>query len=85
MIIGNGMLAHEFSDYKDDNDIIIFASGVSNSGETRESEFEREKELLTKTIDNISSEKIIYFSTCAMYDKYFVNNRYTKHKLHMES
>ncbi|MEJ2498930.1 MAG: hypothetical protein P8Y46_06430 [Sulfurovaceae bacterium] len=51
MIIGNGMLAHEFSDYKDDNDIIIFASGVSNSGETRESEFEREKELLTKTID----------------------------------
>ncbi len=85
LVIGSGMLAHEFSDYKDDNDIIIFASGVSNSRETRESEFEREKELLIATIDNISSEKIIYFSTCAMYDSYFDNNRYIKHKLHMES
>lgn len=85
LIVGNGMLAYEFSDYKDDNDIIIFASGVSNSRETRESEFEREKELLTKTIGNISSEKIIYFSTCAMYDSYFANNRYIKHKLHIES
>lgn len=85
LIVGNGMLAHEFSDYRDDNDIIIFASGVSNSDEIREGEFKREKELLTKTIDNISSKKIIYFSTCAMYDKYFANNRYTKHKLHMES
>lgn len=85
LIVGNGMLAHEFSDYRDDNDIIIFASGVSNSDEISENEFEREEELLTKTIDNISSEKIIYFSTCAMYDKYLVDNRYTKHKLHMES
>ncbi len=85
MIVGNGMLAHEFSDYKDDNDIIIFASGVSNSSETRESEFKREKELLAKTIANISSEKIIYFSTCSMYDTYFDNSKYTKHKLHMES
>jgi nucleoside-diphosphate-sugar epimerase len=79
------MLAHEFSDYKDDNNIIIFAAGVSNSNETRESEFEREKELLVQTTDNISSEKIIYFSTCAMYDTYFDDNKYTKHKLYMES
>ena len=31
MVIGNGMLAQKFAKYKSDLDIIIFASGVSNS------------------------------------------------------
>jgi hypothetical protein len=51
MIIGNGSLANIFIEkFKDDENIIIFASGVSSSKETRESEFNREKELLLKTL-----------------------------------
>lgn len=84
MIIGNGILANEFSNYANSDDILIFASGVSNSKETRQSEFDREKTLLRKTIKNEPSKKIIYFSTCSMYDNYFENNQYVNHKLDME-
>ena len=31
MVIGNGMIANRFMNYKDEKDKIIFASGVSNS------------------------------------------------------
>ena len=34
MVIGNGMIANRFMSYKNDEDIIIFASGVSNSKDT---------------------------------------------------
>ena len=84
MIIGNGMLAQEFTQYKNDDSILIFAAGVSNSTECRESEFIREKKLLQNSIKNIENMKIIYFSTCSMYDEYFQKNAYTMHKLEME-
>lgn len=85
MIIGNGMLAKEFVYYKGKQDVIIFASGVSNSRENNQAAFDREKKLLLETINNAEAEKIIYFSTCSMYDHYFENNAYTNHKLHMEN
>ena len=39
MIIGSGMLANAFKSYFSYCDIVIFASGVSNSSEFRDSEF----------------------------------------------
>lgn len=48
MIIGNGDVA---SVLQDRDDLIYFASGVSNSQETRGSEFRREKDLLFEQID----------------------------------
>ncbi len=79
------MLAKEFHSYINSDDIIIFASGVSNSKETDESEFKREKGLLEDTINANPLKKIIYFSTCSMYDNYFKHNKYTLHKLEMEA
>lgn len=84
MIIGNGMLAKEFREYQDSDDIIIFASGVSNSQEKQIIEFNREKKLLINIINQIDNRTIVYFSTCSMYDNYFSNNEYVKHKLKME-
>jgi hypothetical protein len=83
MIIGNGLIANSFLD-SDLKDIIIFASGVSNSKEENLSEFDREKKLLLKTIYENFNKKIIYFSTCDFYDSK-KNSKYLNHKFEMET
>jgi len=85
MLIGNGILANEFYDYIKKDEFIIFASGVSNSEVTNIDEFNREKTLLINTIKESPLKKIVYFSTCSMYDTYFENNDYVMHKLNMEN
>ena len=41
MVIGNGQIAKFFNDFKNNQDILIFASGVSNSNCTNLKEFKR--------------------------------------------
>jgi len=76
MIIGSGDIASALKDHKNR---LYFASGVSNSAETRESEYEREKRLLLKQKRNLH---LVYFSTLAVF---YGNNRYVRHKLDMEA
>ncbi|MCY0969557.1 NAD-dependent epimerase/dehydratase family protein [Chryseobacterium wangxinyae] len=83
MIIGNGLIAKSLYSI-DSEDILFFASGVSNSLETRDSEFMREHTLLTNTIENNPGKKFVYFSTCSIYDSSKNNSRYVTHKLKME-
>jgi nucleoside-diphosphate-sugar epimerase len=82
-IIGNGLIANKFSNCKID-DVLIFASGVSNSSEILDSEFQRERLLLLKAIKNNSENKIVYFSSCGVIDRNNNNIAYYKHKLNME-
>lgn len=76
MIIGNGDIA---SVLPDRDDLLFFASGVSNSQETREEEFERELELLSK---QDRKEHVVYFSSLSVF---YANTPYTQHKLNVES
>ena len=76
MIIGHGDIANVLKDRKD---FIFFASGVSNSNESRESEYKREEELLLKQNKN---KHLIYFGSLAIF--YNPNTRYSRHKKHME-
>jgi len=78
MIIGNGLIASAFSNFEND-DYIIFASGVSFSLENRKEEFYREEKLL-KSLFN-TDKKIVYFSTVNLFDN---NNPYFSHKKKME-
>lgn len=81
MVVGNGLLANAFKHYEHDDQIIIFASGVSNSKETNEKEFEREEKLLK----SIPIDKMfVYFSTCSIYDLSAQGSQYVRHKMHME-
>lgn len=80
MIVGNGLIAKSFSIFREDSNIIIFASGVSNSKSTEISEFERERNLILSQDKN---KKIIYFSTYSISDG-SLNNEYILHKLDME-
>jgi hypothetical protein len=75
MIIGNGDIA---SVLKDREGFIFFASGVSNSQETDEAEYNREKDLL---MDQDMTKHLVYFSSLAVFEK---DTRYLKHKREME-
>ncbi|MEO7210677.1 MAG: hypothetical protein ABIY35_07020, partial [Chitinophagaceae bacterium] len=61
MIIGKGMVAKGFRNYEKNDDILVFASGVSNSANTSTVEFEKEQSLLQDTIINHPGKKLIYF------------------------
>lgn len=83
MIIGDGLIATAFVEkYGKDKNIIIFASGVSNSQEINPSNFLREKNLLNKIIVENPNIKFIYFSTILIGYK---NNPYYTHKKEMEN
>ncbi|XPV67643.1 MAG: hypothetical protein ACNI25_09975 [Halarcobacter sp.] len=85
MIVGNGLIAKEFLEYSNSKNILIFASGVSNSKEERVDEFLREENLLRKKLEENKNIKFIYFSTCSIYDNYFESSKYCQHKLKMEN
>ena len=82
MVIGNGLIAGQFKKYINNDEIIIFASGVSNSKETNPELFDQEYNL----IKNYTSKKglFVYFSTCSIYDSSLIDSNYVKHKLKVE-
>lgn len=83
MIVGDGLIASLFYDF-DREDVIFFASGVSNSLETREEEFLREENLIRNTIKKNPNKVFLYFSTCSIYDSSKTESQYVLHKLKME-
>lgn len=76
MVIGNGDLATIIPDKEN---ILYFVSGVSNSSETRETEFQREAKLL---MEQKTSRHLVYFSSLAIFEK---DTPYFRHKKAMES
>ncbi|MGB9988380.1 NAD-dependent epimerase/dehydratase family protein [Massilia sp. SM-13] len=83
MIIGNGLLAKAFSaEFAPDTGAIVFASGVSNSRETRPEAFERERTLLEQALGQ--EKRLMYFSTCSIQDPDLAGSAYVRHKLAME-
>ncbi|MCT2407869.1 hypothetical protein NZD88_09995 [Chryseobacterium antibioticum] len=83
MIIGTGLIANSLKDINSENNL-FFASGVSNSLETRSSEFEREFSLLRSTLENNKNAKLIYFSTLSVNDQSKQESHYVLHKLKIE-
>ena len=79
MIVGKGDIASVLNDREG---TISFASGVSNSNETNDSEFMREIELLDK---QDRTKCLFYFSSISVDDNQKVGgNKYLQHKLRME-
>lgn len=63
---------------QDREGFLFFASGVSNSQETRETEYQREKDLL---LAQDRSLHIVYFGSLSVF---YSDSRYAKHKKEME-
>ena len=83
MIVGKGLIASLFINHDREN-TIFFASGVSNSLETRAEEFLREENLIKNTITENPDKIFVYFSTCSIYDSSKTGSDYVLHKLKME-
>jgi nucleoside-diphosphate-sugar epimerase len=81
-VYGSGMIAKAFLDIRLPDDVVIIAAGVSNSQEVLASEFSREKEMLEAIILEHKYKKIVYFSSCSIYQSKLTP--YVKHKLAME-
>jgi hypothetical protein len=74
MIVGRGDIASVLPD----SDLLFFASGVSNSAETRASEFNRESSLL---MSQSPSAHLVYFSSLCIFTS---STPYARHKWFME-
>jgi uncharacterized protein YbjT (DUF2867 family) len=85
VIVGDGMMAKAFSAFAADAGVIIFASGVSDSTETRASAFVRERDLLQRTRAQHPDALLVYFGTCSVNDADRRDTPYVRHKLEMES
>lgn len=83
MIVGDGLIASLFAAHDKEN-IIFFASGVSNSLEIRKEEFLREQNLIKETVRENPNKIFLYFSTCSIYDSSKAESQYVLHKLRME-
>ena len=70
--------------FGDNRDVVVFASGVSNSLETRPSEFAREEALLRELLDP-SARRFVYFGSCGATADESELTAYMRHKRAMES
>jgi hypothetical protein len=76
MVVGHGDIG---SVLPERDDLLFFASGVSNSQEIRETAYQREIDLLHK---QDKTQHLVYFGSLAVYH---TDTRYTRHKLRMET
>ena len=76
-IVGNGAIAKTLEGVE--KDFLFFASGVANSKEEKESEYDREKELL---LNQDKDKHIVYFSSLCIFTQ--PETRYSQHKIEME-
>jgi dTDP-4-dehydrorhamnose reductase len=83
VVIGNGLIARSLTSYANSNDVIIFASGVSNSAEINLENFLREENLILEQITHDAT--FVYFSTCSIFDSSLSTSAYVRHKLKMEN
>ena len=68
MVIGDGMMAQAFGAFQGEPGVVVFASGVSNSLETRPEVFARERRLLERTRAAHPEALLVYFGTCSVDD-----------------
>lgn len=85
MIVGGGMLARAFEHgFSTREDVLVFASGVSNSQTSDAQAFEREAELLRSALAHHRGT-VVYFGSCSIGDADRRGTPYARHKAAMES
>ncbi len=82
MVVGNGLVASAFAEFAQDDDYVIFASGVSNSQEKDPAAYQREFDLLKAHLS--SGACFVYFSTCSIADQSRAHSHYIQHKIEVE-
>lgn len=82
IIIGNGMIAKSLARVDFGRPMLVLASGVSDSHETRPEAFEREVLVVRQAISSHPGYHVIYCSSCSVCSD--IDSPYTRHKMAME-
>lgn len=82
IVIGGGLIASNLGKIDFGRPVMVLASGVSDSTETRAEAFAREIDVVERSIAFYSKVHAIYCSTCSVDSG--VQTPYTLHKLNME-
>jgi nucleoside-diphosphate-sugar epimerase len=85
MITGKGLIAKTFISYQDNDSVVIFASGVSNSTETNPIAFQREIDQLNNILLTTEGKLLVYFSTTSINNASRNKAPYIIHKINMEA
>lgn len=83
MIVGTGLIGSSLIGV-DVPVVTVFASGVSNSQETSQDGFCRERELLQSHLSQPRENHLIYISTCSINESLQASSPYIVHKIEME-
>ena len=89
MIVGSGFIAKNFSHYKEELEklaICLYAAGISNSQINDYNLLEKEKNRIidfSKKFDK--KKKLVYFSTCSIFDPSRNKSLYVKNKIYIEN
>lgn len=84
MIVGSGLLARAFAPaFASRRDVLVFASGVSNSLQADPAAFAREAALLDDALRH--DGVLLYFGTCSIGDADRRDTPYARHKAAMET
>jgi len=83
MVVGNGLVASAFEEFKEEDDFVIFASGVSNSQEKDSQAYLREFEMIKSHLKLDSC--FVYFSTASIADESRSHSHYIQHKKDVEA
>jgi nucleoside-diphosphate-sugar epimerase len=84
MVIGNGLIAKAFAEFRHDDNYLFFCSGVSNSLCRDKEAFDREVNLVKQSIRENQNKKFLYFSTTSIEDPSMTESLYVQHKLAIE-
>lgn len=85
MIVGDGLLGKAFKAHGDVDNVLVFASGVSNSKTNDEEQFKREWLLLSRMLKQHVGKKLVYFSSCSIHGSKTNASLYVRHKLEIEA
>lgn len=85
MIIWNWLIANAFKYYENNDNVLIFASWVSNSQNKDLLLFKKEIDLLEKTLKENPNKLFVYISSCSIDDETMKNSLYVKHKINAEN
>lgn len=87
-IVGNGFLGNKFKKYNyflKKKKLILYAAGVSNSSEKNSYNLKKDFNRLNKFIKNYNkNNKVIYISSCSIFDPNRKNSPYLRNKLKIE-
>ena len=86
-IIGNGFLAKKFKKYNyffKKKNYFIYLAGVSNSGENNLNNFKKDYNRINSFIKNLKESKLIYISSCSIFDPNRNKSLYIRNKIKIE-